>query len=190
MHSKALHLSVFDDRYRTLLTGVFDDLGLAGNIHKYGKSCFVMAGLVAKILESEGIESRIHACYAVVRRDEQLFTLGFRDAIAGSDQLDGHVVCVAEQRILVDFGLGNVRRYGWPDFWHAIACEIQPGKTFPVSLVLSESDSITWFDGSKYHGVNAIMDELRPVIESAFLRYRDMARTAAQSDGTSGSATH
>jgi hypothetical protein len=176
MHSKALHLSVFDDRYRTLLAGVFDALGLAGNIHRYGNSCFVMAGLVAKILRSAGIESAVHACYAAVRRDEQLLTLGFRDANARSDPLDGHAVCVAEQRILVDFGLGNVRRYGWPDFWHAIACEIQPGRTFPVSLDLNESDSITWFDGSKNHCVSAIMDELRPVIEAAFVRYRELAR--------------
>ena len=129
------------DGYLTELTTLYDGLQRTELWKKVGTSCFCAAGFVSLAFSALGRRVQILPCYAVAVKDEAKFALGYKNLINAPGQVDGHVVCLVDDRILVDFGLRNVQRYFSADFPAAAACQVDPMSPFPTELVLRDMDS-------------------------------------------------
>lgn len=150
-------------------------------------SCFCMAGLVSRAFEDLGRKVEVLPCYAIAVRDESYFLLGYKNIVKTPRQVDGHVVCLVDENILVDFGLKNIQRYGWPDFHAAVACETSPGRLFPTELCLDQRRKIIWRNDWVNPVTEKIMMDHEPVIEMLYgqckARLRSPVRHGRQANG-------
>jgi len=158
--------------YQQILTQVYAGLQETRLWSRVSGSCFCAAGFVSLVFNALGLRSRILPCYAVVIKDDMNFLVGYKNVIAAPGQVDGHVVCLIDNTILVDFGLKNVQRYAWPDFPDAVACEINPDNMFPGQLVLDERRKILWANDWASPATDAVMRANKPVFKKLFKQYR------------------
>lgn len=116
---RTLFLAIDKPERSSNLRQLFADLEYIGHIKKYGNCCLFISTLVQRILQAQGIKAELKTCNAIVERSEVRFLLGGKQ-FAKPGQLATHVVCIVDDNILVDFGLGNVKRYFYSDFFQAV----------------------------------------------------------------------
>ena len=119
-----------------------------------------------------GRSAQILPCYAVIHSNGDNFLLGYKKGTSSSKQVDGHVVCLIDKKILVDFGLMNVKRYGWEGFPLAVATDVDPANIFPTELDIDTSFKITWYDDYVYSGTNRVMAVHKPIIKKLYKQYK------------------
>jgi hypothetical protein len=100
---------------------IYYDFKQLGYFDLYGSICFAMAALTARILRAKGYDTEVKGCHAIFSNPNEDFYLGY-EGYAKAGQVEGHVVCVVNGNILLDFGLGNVRKHYQGNFYRAIAC--------------------------------------------------------------------
>jgi hypothetical protein len=152
----------------------FYDLGWL-YLHNFGAVCFLMASLVARVATSCGYRARIASCYVEIAKDGSKFSLG-AEGLAGPGQIDGHAVCILEEKLLVDFGLGNVRRQYRRDFPWAIACEYQRRDAFMGGLELSGAEQVIWKDDWQSPGSAAELANYAPHLDELYRKYASYFR--------------
>lgn len=106
------------------LNQIYSDFVNLNYFAEYGTYCIVMAVILGHILSNNGYRARIQSCYAKFEVGEIDFLLGYKN-ISGPGQIDGHAVCVIDDKYLIDFGLGNARKSFSPQVPWAIACPLQ-----------------------------------------------------------------
>lgn len=118
-------------------------------LHKHGSQCFMMASLVRRLVELHGHQARVASCYVEI--DKRLpdatrrFLLGGK-GYAAPGQIEGHAAVVIDEKVLVDFGLGNVRKGLRSDFyWGAVADYRRDGPVL-ARVELAPDESMTWKD--------------------------------------------
>lgn len=111
-------------QFATTLYDHFYDLGWL-YLHQYGATCFMMAALVQRAAQASGFSARTAVCYVEVLAGNEMFLLG-AEGYAGPGQVDGHAVCIVDETLLIDFGLGNLRRQYRRDFQWGVACDARP----------------------------------------------------------------
>jgi hypothetical protein len=166
-----------DDALRDFAESLYDhfyDLGWL-YLHNFGAVCFLMASLVARVATSYGYRARIASCYVEIAKDEQSFLLGAK-GLAKPGQIDGHAVCIVEEKLLVDFGLGNVRRGYRRDFPWAIACEYQQRDAFMGGIVLPSAEKIIWKDDWQSPGSAAELANYAPHLDELYRKYASYFR--------------
>jgi hypothetical protein len=119
-------------------------------LHNFGAACFLMASIVRRIAELHGKQARIVSCHVEIEgRNPDGSPCGFRlgsEGTAKPGQIDGHAVCVIEDVLVVDYGLGNVRKGYRRDFyWGAIGDYQRDGAAF-ARLALPGGETMTWKD--------------------------------------------
>lgn len=108
-----------------LLRRIFADLEYLGVIPKYNSYCLFMSSLVSEILKEHQFDVELRACVAVIDQGpHKRFLLGAKE-YAAPGQIPSHLVCVVNQTILLDFGLGNVRRQFAPNFFCGLILPLQ-----------------------------------------------------------------
>lgn len=119
-------------------------------IYNFGSTCFMMASLMQRLAQLHGHQARVVSCYVEIKAPEAeggeiRYRLG-APGHARPGQIDGHAACLIDEALVVDFGLGNVRRgYRRNFYWGAIADYQRDGTTF-ARLALPNGDSMTWRD--------------------------------------------
>ena len=114
-------------------------------LHNYGSACFLMASLLHRLAVLHGRKARIASCYVKIERGENIYRLGAQ-GYAKPGQVDGHAVCIIDESVILDFGLGNVRKGYRRDFhWGAVSDYRRDGATMG-SLQLPDGETMTWLD--------------------------------------------
>ncbi len=110
-----------DHAFHSDVRQLYEDFRQLAYFDRYGSVCFAMAALTAKILRARGHATEVKACHAIFSSADEEFYLGYK-GYAEPGQVEGHVVCVVNGNIVLDFGLGNAARHYRENFYSAIAC--------------------------------------------------------------------
>lgn len=139
-----------------LLRRIFADLEYLGMIGKYGNCCLFINALAAEILKLHEFEVELRPCIAVIDQENRgRFLLGAKE-YSQAHQLPSHVVCIVNKTVLLDFGLGNVRRYFDAEFFqamllplsnyhaecHQVLCEAHPAPDLTINYVADEAPAM------------------------------------------------
>jgi hypothetical protein len=152
----------------------FYDLGWC-YLHNFGSVCFLMASLVARVATSYGYRARVASCYIDISKDEKNFLLG-AEGRAGPGQIDGHAVCILEEKLLIDFGLGNLRRIYRRDFAWAIACEFRPCDAVMGGIAFPDGEQVVWKDDWQSPGSAAELARYAPHLDELYRKYESWFR--------------
>jgi hypothetical protein len=117
----------------------FDYLDLFG---KYGSCCLFINSLLCRVLHKKQYQTELIVCYAQLVDEQRGFLLGHPDYIAPG-QLAGHVFCRVDNQYLIDFGLGNLRKFD-PNFAQAVACTTSKDANYIASIATSSHQTLTW----------------------------------------------
>ncbi|MBC3883320.1 hypothetical protein H8K35_18145 [Undibacterium sp. LX40W] len=168
--NRTLFLGIDNQETSNSLRQLFADLEYIGHIKKYGNCCLFISTLVQRILQAQGVNVELKTCNAIVERSEVRFLLGGKQ-FTKPGQLATHVVCIVDGNILIDFGLGNVRRYFYSDFFQAVVLPYNSAAETLSSAKLDQSTSL-------YYIHDAIPEELaseqsfqEPTMQQALQEY-------------------
>jgi hypothetical protein len=143
-------------------------------LHNYGSTCFMMASLVRRLAELHGHKARIAVCYAEIERTLpegiQRYSLGGK-GFAKPGQIEGHAACVIDDALLVDFGLGTVRKHYRREFyWGAIGDYRRDGAAI-ARLALPGGDTMTWKDDWQSPHGDAELERCAAVLDGLVNQY-------------------
>lgn len=167
-----LHIEVSDPALAAFAKLVYDrvfDLGWL-YLHNFGSACFLMASLVNRIAAAHGHESHIASCYVEVSNANGSYLLGGQ-GMAKPGQIDGHAACVVGGKLILDFGLGNVRKGYRRDFPWGVACDYRRDGHVMGSIVIPGAETAIWKDDWQSPGSDAELARYAPHIEELFGLY-------------------
>jgi hypothetical protein len=174
LRDEQLLVATANPEMRELAESLYDHLYDLGwlYLHNFGGVCFLMASLVKRVAEAYGHSARLASCYVEIARGDGRFMLG-APGYAKEGQIDGHAVCIIDEALLIDFGLGNVRRGYRRNFQWAVACDYQrQGPAMgTVTLPLPEGETMTWKDDWQSPASAAEFERYRPLVPELFKQY-------------------
>jgi hypothetical protein len=139
-------------------------------LHNFGSVCFLMASLVRRIAAGHGMEARVASCYVEIANPELRFRLGAKGE-AKPGQIDGHAAVVLNERLILDFGLGNVRKNYRRDFpWGAVLDYRRDGHVLGSTLA-SRDETMTWKDDWQSPSAHEELARYAPFVEDLFAQY-------------------
>jgi hypothetical protein len=162
-----------DDALRDFAATLYDhffDLGWF-YLHNFGAACFLMASLVARVAASHGYRARIESGYAEIALGEGRYLLGAQ-GYAKPGQIDGHAVCILEECMLVDFGLGNVRRNYRRDFPWALACDFRPQAAMLGGIAMGTGETVIWKNDWQSPATAAELARYEPHLDELVQQYQ------------------
>lgn len=170
---RQLRLGAADALQRELVERMYDhfhDLGWL-YLHNFGAVCFMMASLVREVAQLHGHSARVASGYLDIRgADSKIYQLG-GPLLVLPGQIAGHAWCVIDECLLVDFGLGGLRRGYRRDFPWALACAWSGATTaegIVARLALPGDEEAIWRT-----------DWVCPDTEAEISRYAPVARQLA-----------
>jgi hypothetical protein len=139
-------------------------------LHNFGSACFLVSSLVRRLAELHGRRARIVSGQVEVDNQGKTFMLGGQ-GFAKPGQIDGHAVCVIDDALVLDFGLGNVRKSYRRDFyWGVIADYARDGAVF-ARLTLPDGVTMTWKDDWQSPNTEAELARYAPHIDDLAGQY-------------------
>ena len=174
------HFFAVEGPARATLLSILDTLQRTPGWQYAKGSCFCMAGFLALVFESLGAKAEVHACYAIACEGEDRYALGFRGMTSAEDQVDGHVVCVVNDKYIIDFGTTNVRRYFLPTFPMAVAAAANGPDLFPAAADLGKGRILIWCGDPDNAHTRAAMAQHQDISRLLFEQYQQ-ARTSNRS---------
>jgi hypothetical protein len=139
-------------------------------LHNFGSACFLVASLVRRLAELHGHRARIVSGQVEVENQGNTFMLGGQ-GFAKPGQIDGHAVCVVDDALVLDFGLGNVRKSYRRDFyWGTIADYERDGAVF-ARLTLPDGVTMAWKDDWQSPDTQAELARYAPHIDELAAQY-------------------
>ncbi|MES2071810.1 MAG: hypothetical protein V4488_15755 [Pseudomonadota bacterium] len=143
---------------------MYDDLKHLGYFDLYGTSCFAMAALAAQLLRAQGYATEVKGCHAIFSNASGDFYLGYQ-GYARPGQVEGHVVCVVNGNIVLDFGLGNVKSHYQGNFYRAIACAASNYGPVLATLEFDNGVSAQWRTDWVGPGIEAELQKQEPALQ-------------------------
>jgi hypothetical protein len=149
-------------------------------IYNFGSTCFMMASLMRRLAELHGHKARVVSCYVEIKGAEQSggdirYRLG-APGYAKPGQIDGHAACLIDDALLVDFGLGNVRRgYRRNFYWGTIADYRREDVTI-ARLALPNGDSMVWKDDYQSPDTETELANCAPHLDALIAQYVERFR--------------
>ena len=162
-----------DEALRDFAESLYDhfyDLGWF-YLHNFGAACFLMASLVQRVAIGYGYRARVASCHVEITKGETCYRLG-AEGYAKPGQIDGHAVCIVEESLLIDFGLGNVRRGYRRDFPWAIACEFRRQEAMIGGIAMPTGETVIWKDDWQSPGSEAELARYAPHLEQLYHQYK------------------
>jgi hypothetical protein len=159
---------VLADLSRVLYDRVYD-LGWL-YLHNFGSACFLMASLVRRLAELHGRRARVASCYVSIQGQSHTYLLG-AEGYAKPGQVDGHAVCVIEDSVLVDFGLGNVRKGYRRDFHWGAVCDYRRDGAVLGSLNVPGIDTMVWKDDWQSPSTDEELARYAPHLDGLVAQY-------------------
>jgi hypothetical protein len=139
-------------------------------LHNFGSVCFLMASIVRRLAEAHGHRARIASCYVDIRGEDSRYLLGAQ-GFAKPGQIDGHAACVIDERVIVDFGLGNIRKNYRRDFPWGVVCDYRREGDVLGAMLAPGGTTVTWKDDWQSPGTEAELAKYAPHIEDLFANY-------------------
>lgn len=163
-----------DERLQGLVETLYDHFHDIGWIylHNFGGVCFLISSLVRRAALAHGFQARLESCHVKIRKPPHEFSLG-SPGFAAPGQIEGHAVCIIDDAILVDFGLGNVRRGYRRDFYWGLASAYEPHDEVMAQIVLPQGDTVTWQNDWQTPDGPAEFAKYEPLVEQLFAHYVD-----------------
>lgn len=149
----------------------FYDLGWL-YLHDFGAVCFLMSSLVRRVAIAHGFKAKLEICHVEIGSPKGKFLLG-SPGYAAPGQIEGHAVCVIDGAVLVDFGLGNVRRNYRRNFYWALACSYAPQGAVMAQMQLPQGETVTWKNDWQTPDGPAEFAKFEAPVEELFKRYVD-----------------
>jgi hypothetical protein len=141
-------------------------------LHNFGSVCFLMASLVRRIAEAHGHAARISSCYVEIVEPQRRFQLGGQ-GLGQPGQVDGHAACVVGEALVLDFGLGNVRKAFRRDFPWGVVCDYRrDGAVFGSAPVPGNGTAI-WKDDWQSASTETELAACVPFVERLFREYEE-----------------
>lgn len=113
-------------------------------LHRYGATCFMMAIVLQALMVRRGHRAHVQIGELLVQHEQRRFVLG-RQAQPTPGRIDAHACCVVDDRLVVDFGLGNVRRYHRKNFfWGMVTDRVQVGQATLAEAALPDGGLVRW----------------------------------------------
>lgn len=140
-------------------------------LHNFGAVCFLMASLVQRIATLHGYPARVLSGHVEITGPARRFRLG-APGVARPGQVDGHAVCLIDERVLVDFGLGNVRRHFRRDFVWGVAVDCQRDGAQVARLAVPGGDTVVWQDDWQSPGGADELARYAPHLDGLLADYR------------------
>jgi hypothetical protein len=156
--------------FAATLYDCFYDLGWL-YLHNFGAACFLMASLVARVATAHGYRARIESCYVEIAQGDSRYLLG-AEGYAKPGQIDGHAVCILEECMLVDFGLGNARRNYRRDFPWALACGYQPEAAMLGGIAMTSGETVIWKNDWQSPDAEAELARYAPHLDTLYAQYQ------------------
>ncbi len=147
----------------------FSDLGWL-YLHNFGAASFLMASLVARVATAHGYRARIESCNVEIAQGEGRYLLGAQ-GYAKPGQIDGHAVCILEECMLVDFGLGNVRRNYRRDFPWALACDFRLHGAMLGGIAMTSGETVLWKNDWQSPESEAELARYAPHLDELYQHY-------------------
>ncbi|TFW07013.1 hypothetical protein E4K72_09485 [Oxalobacteraceae bacterium OM1] len=147
----------------------FYDLGWL-YLYNYGGICFLAASLVQRVARAYGHDARVESGYVDIQREGVQFLLGGK-GYAAPGQIEGHAMCVIDDSLVLDFGLGNVRKGFRRDFPWALGCAYQSTENALGSMVLPTGETVTWKNDWQTPDGEAELQKYAPFVEQLFQHY-------------------
>jgi hypothetical protein len=144
-------------------------------LHNFGSACFLMASLVCRLAQLHGRSARVASCYVEILGGDVRYMLG-AEGYAKPGQIDGHAVCIIDESVLVDFGLGNVRKGYRRDFHWGIVSDYRRDGAVLARLEGPGGETTTWKDDWQSPGSEAELARYAPHIDSLAADYVARAR--------------
>lgn len=145
MNTAFLHVVKEPDLARDL-SRIADDFDILGFFHHFGSSCFAMSAMLAQILIAKGYQAKVQGCYGEIRQGNGVFYIGYQ-GFAHQGQKEGHAVCLVEDKYLIDFGLGTLKKHYAADFKPALASPLHSnagGAGVIAHLSLDDGSDMVW----------------------------------------------
>lgn len=182
LREQQLLLALPDARLRGLLETVYDhfhDLGWL-YLHNFGAVCFLMSMLVAGAAQAHGHRARVvSGSLDVLGSDRKIYQLG-GPVHVNAGQVAGHAWCVIDESVLVDFGVGGLRRGYRRDFPWGLACAWQPDAPVKGRMAVPGGDEAIWKTDWVFPGSEAEFNKLKPLAQQLAAHYARMfARRSA-----------
>jgi len=174
LRERQLLASAPDARLQRLVDTLYDhfhDIGWL-YLHNFGGICFLMSSLVRRVAVAYGFKARLESCHVEIRGDERAFMLG-SPGYAAPGQIEGHAVCIIDDALLVDFGLGNVRRGFRRDFYWGLACPYAPQDAVLAHMLLPQGETVTWKNDWQTPDGPAEFAKYEALVEQLFAGYVD-----------------
>lgn len=149
-------------------------------IYNFGSTCFMMASLMRRLAELHGHQARVVSCYVEIAAPaaaggEIRYRLG-APGHAKPGQIDGHAACLVDESLLVDFGLGNVRRgYRRSFYWGAMA-DYRREDARIARLSLAGGDTMTWKDDYQSPDTETELASCAPHLDELIAQYIERFR--------------
>ncbi|MES2149990.1 MAG: helix-turn-helix domain-containing protein [Pseudomonadota bacterium] len=140
-------------------------------LHNFGATCFLMAMLVQRVAESYGHRARLLSGYARISNPQGYFMLG-GPGMAKPGQIDGHALCLIDDKLLVDFGVGSARKFYRRDFPWALVCDYRPHDGVLGAVALPGGEIVSWRDDWQFAGSDAEFHRYEEHVEALFLQYK------------------
>lgn len=139
-------------------------------LHNFGSACFLISSLARRLAELHGHRARIVSGLVEVENQGNVFLLGGQ-GFAKPGQIDGHAVCVIDDALVLDFGLGNVRKSYRRDFyWGTIADYARDGAVF-ARLTLPDGVTMAWKDDWQSPDTDTELARYAPHIDELAAQY-------------------
>jgi hypothetical protein len=123
--------------------GLVADFEGLGVLPTYSSYCYLIALLTSRLLEDRGFAVELFDCSATIKGRGLVFQLGAGPAKRG--QIPGHLACIVDDRVLVDFGLGAARKYsGRQGIAQGVVCRLPTHERDCVSVRVPGGYEITW----------------------------------------------
>jgi hypothetical protein len=152
----------------------FYDLGWL-YLYNFGSACFLMASLVARVATAYGYRAHVASCYAEIAKGNSRYLLG-AEGFAKPGQIDGHAVCILEDSLMIDFGLGNVRRGYRRDFPWAIACDFKRQGAMLGGVAMPTGETVIWKDDWQSPGSADELARYAPHLDPLYQQYESYFR--------------
>ena len=140
-------------------------------------SCFCMAGFLQLVFTELGRQASVEPCYAIAVDHDKGFALGYKQLTCAAGQVDGHVICVVDHKLLLDFGAANIRKYFIPDFPIAIATQVNNGTPLPKELDLPGGRKMLWRNDWVNPNLASVMKENEPASRLLFSQYLEAVKS-------------
>lgn len=174
LRDKQLLLAVNDPELLEFARILYDrmyDLGWL-YLHNFGSACFLMASLVHRIAVGHGYDARIISCHVDIDAPGVSYKLG-APGMAKPGQIDGHAAVVVNDKLVIDFGLGNVRKGYRRDFpWGAAFDYRRDGAVFGA-LMIDGKELAVWKDDWRSPSTDTELARYAPHLDKLFSQYSE-----------------